>query len=103
MQPLLAYHPHTTLAWQIRLFGDPVRGGKKDGVPVISIKLTAEIESAPTESTVQVISDYTVVCDFVDGWAFGGALGVGVRSVSGWWTITGASLASSDLTVRLQF
>lgn len=44
-----------------------------------------------------------MACDFVDGWAFGGALGVGVRSVSGWWTVTGASLASSELTVRCQF
>lgn len=28
-----------------------------------------------------------VICDFVDGWAFGNALGIGLRSVDGWWTV----------------
>ena len=70
---------------------------------MLSIKLTAKVEEAPAESTVQLVSDYTVACDFVDGWAFGDALGVGVRSISGWWTVTSVSLAASDLTVRFPF
>lgn len=70
---------------------------------MLSVKLTTKVEEAPAESTVQLVSDYTVACDFVDGWAFGDALGVGVRSISGWWTVTGVSLAASDLTVRFLF
>lgn len=34
-----------------------------------------------------------VICDFVDGYAFGDALGFGLRSVDGWWTVTSAVLA----------
>ena len=30
---------------------------------------------------------HDVACDFVDGFAFGDALGVGLRSVAGWWTV----------------
>ena len=85
------------------MFGDPLRSGKKDGVPVLSVKLTAEAEPVPAESMVQIIDDYTVACDFVDGWAFGDALGVGVRSLSAWWTVTSAVLATSELTVRSLF
>ena len=34
-----------------------------------------------------------VICDFVDGIAFGDALGIGIRCDSGWWTVV-------DVTVK---
>jgi len=40
-----------------------------------------------------------VVCDFVDGFAFGDAIGVGLRSVSGWWTLNHVELADSSMEV----
>ena len=94
-------HTHIR-ASKIRLFGDP-RYAYKDGVPTLSIKLTAEVEQALAASTAQVITDYTVACDFVDGWAFGDALGFGVRSVSGWWTVTSVSLAASNSELNVRF
>lgn len=43
------------------------------------------MESKP-EKVVREAS-HDVTCDFVDGFAFGDALGVGLRSVDGWWTV----------------
>ena len=37
-----------------------------------------------------------VVPDFVDGHAFGHALGIGLRSVSGWWTVDSVKLVDDD-------
>ena len=31
--------------------------------------------------------NHDVTCDFVEGFAFGGAVGFGLRSVNGWWTV----------------
>ncbi|KAJ7090213.1 hypothetical protein B0H15DRAFT_779111 [Mycena belliarum] len=70
----------------IRLFGDP----KRDA-PTQNIKLTIEVES-PSESA-NLESTQDVICDFVDGYAFGDAIGLGVRSLGGWWTVTDAVLA----------
>lgn len=43
-----------------------------------------------------------IACDFVDGIAFGDALGVGVRAVSGWWTVSEAVPISADGVSALQ-
>ncbi|KAI0362755.1 hypothetical protein OH77DRAFT_1389445 [Trametes cingulata] len=69
--------------YEIRLFGDPRHSG--GGVPTLSMSLTVGIEE-PT-LTVTRDSSHDVFPDFVDGWAFGDALGVGLRSVDGWWTV----------------
>ncbi|KAI0664567.1 hypothetical protein C8Q70DRAFT_1041331 [Cubamyces menziesii] len=69
--------------YEIRLFGDPRHNG--GGVPTLSVSLTVNIE-VPTHSVSRVPS-HDVSCDFVDGWAFGDALGVGLSSVDGWWTV----------------
>jgi hypothetical protein len=37
-----------------------------------------------------------VVPDFIDGLAFGHALGVGLRSVSGWWTVISVKLVDDE-------
>lgn len=39
-------------------------------------------------------SKQDVVCDFVDGFAFGDAVGFGLRSSDGWWTVKSAALSS---------
>ncbi|KAI0332093.1 hypothetical protein GY45DRAFT_1321394 [Cubamyces sp. BRFM 1775] len=68
--------------YEIRLFGDPRHNG---GVPKLSVSLAVDIE-VPTHSVSRVPS-HDVSCDFVDGWAFGEALGIGLSSVDGWWTV----------------
>lgn len=82
--------------FQIRLFGDPKRA-----LPTQSIKLTIELE-VPSHS-VKLEPTQDVLCDFVDGYAFGDAIGLGVRSLAGWWTVTGAVVAneSDGLSVEL--
>lgn len=48
------------------------------------------------------VPDHDIVPNFVDGWAFGNALGVGLRSSGGWSTITGVRIRDdSILKVRL--
>ncbi|KAH9901635.1 hypothetical protein C8Q73DRAFT_678452 [Cubamyces lactineus] len=86
--------------YEIRLFGDPRHNG--EGIPKLSISLTVDIET-PTHSVSRVPS-HDVYCDFVDGWAFGDALGVGLSSVDGWWTvqnITASATLSQYLNLEL--
>ena len=56
--------------------------------------MAVEVED-PSAMEAQVVraDEHDVSCDFVGGWAFGEALGVGVRSVDGWWTVVGLSVA----------
>ncbi|KAF8078159.1 hypothetical protein FPV67DRAFT_1603782 [Lyophyllum atratum] len=46
----------------------------------------------PTVYHIFVSGDYEdVICDFIDGVAFGDAVGIALRSISGWWTVTNAT------------
>ncbi|KAJ7445786.1 hypothetical protein B0H11DRAFT_2086878 [Mycena galericulata] len=85
------YHIFVSGDYEIRLFGDP---GKRGIPPVQSINLTIELE-VPRNS-VKLEPSQHVLCDFVDGYAFGDAIGLGVRSLAGWWTVTDASLAAKS-------
>lgn len=38
------------------------------------------------------IETHDVMPDFVDGWAFGDAVGVGLRSKEGWWSVAGVEI-----------
>ncbi|TBU28927.1 hypothetical protein BD311DRAFT_757466 [Dichomitus squalens] len=78
--------------YEIRLFGDP-RFDLGSEVPKTSIILTVDIQDM-VPAVVRVDS-HDVVSDFVDGWAFGNAVGVGLRSLDGWWTVTGASVSAN--------
>jgi hypothetical protein len=42
-----------------------------------------------------------VICDFVDGFAFGKAIGIGIRSSSGWWTVEDVVLVSNAVKVMM--
>ncbi|KAL1709962.1 hypothetical protein EV121DRAFT_275862 [Schizophyllum commune] len=72
--------------YEIRLFGDP-----GDGIPIQSLRLTVELESI-AEPSVQAVPTHHVYPDFLDGLAFGEAIGLGVRSVAGWWSIADVEL-----------
>ncbi len=63
-------------------------------MPKLSITLTVGIEGG-SEPLLPVIraSSHDIACDFVDGWAFGDAIGVGVRSLQGWWAVTSVSVS----------
>ena len=61
-------------------------------MPKLSVTLTVDIQEAA--SIVVRDESHDVVGDFVDGWAFGNAVGVGLRSLDGWWTVTGASVSA---------
>jgi hypothetical protein len=91
-------HPDSSI--QIRLFGDPRAHGAE--VPVQSLRVSVDLE-IPAAKVVHIPS-HDVVFDIVDGWPFGNAVGVGLRSVSGWWTVTAAHVRFSHLDmVRLAF
>ena len=42
-----------------------------------------------------------VICDFVDGFAFGKAIGIGIRSSSGWWTVEDVVLVNNSVKVMM--
>lgn len=71
---------------QIRLFGDP-QVYNLNNMPTLSLNLSVQIQN-PT-SAVSLVLSYEVIPDIVDGWAFGEAVGVSLRSTSSiWWTVT---------------
>ena len=77
-----------TCAVQIRLFGDPQEVGSE--APILSISINARFES-PSIS-IRRETSYDVTPDFVEGFAFGDALGIGLRCLStSWWTVTAFS------------
>lgn len=76
---------------QIGLFGDP-RKYSGDDIPVLTVNMVVEADSTPRR--IERDSNQDVVCDFVDGFAFGDAIGFGLRSADGWWTVKSATLSS---------
>ncbi len=58
-----------------------------------SISLTFDIEDEEVLFAREPTQD--VFCDFVDGFAFGDAIGVGMRSIAGSWAVTKVSSRSA--------
>ncbi|THH15894.1 hypothetical protein EW146_g4658 [Bondarzewia mesenterica] len=86
---LPARNKPTTYDVFIRLFGDPAAYDSEN--PTLDITMTVELE--PSEPGIVHEAPHDIMSDFVDGFAFGEAVGVGLRSVSGWWTVTSSSLS----------
>ena len=61
------------------------------------------VDVAVNPATNQVIHEPTqdVICDFVDGYSFGEAIGVGLRASTGWWTVVDVALGDKMSAVRL--
>ncbi|KAI0005870.1 hypothetical protein BJV74DRAFT_761059, partial [Russula compacta] len=82
------YHLYVSGDYEIRLFGDPEEAGSQ--APTLSISVRAYFESPSINFRRETSSD--IAPDFVEGFAFGDALGVGLRCLSkSWWTITALS------------
>ncbi|KAG6874319.1 hypothetical protein C0995_001544 [Termitomyces sp. Mi166 len=79
----------------IRLFGDPAAEGAEN--PIQTIRLDIQLE-AQKELLVHEPS-LDVVCDFVDGKAFGDAFGIALRSISGWWTVKNVSIRNTKAVI----
>jgi hypothetical protein len=78
-------------AVQIRLFGDPKESGSE--TPTLIISVDARFESSC--NVLNHETSYDIAPDFVEGFAFGDALGVGLRCLSAsWWTVTAVSLSN---------
>ncbi|KAF8589925.1 hypothetical protein K439DRAFT_1331326 [Ramaria rubella] len=78
-----SYHLFVSGDYEIRLFGDPEVTGHQ--APVLDIHVNITLESR--QSTVVLDPALHVVCDFVQGWAFGSALGIGIRAMEGQWEV----------------
>ena len=68
-------------------------------MPAIQVTYTLDLEIPLPLLTVQ--DTHHVVPDFIDGWAFGNVLGIGVVSTGAWWTITGAKILVDSAEVRI--
>ena len=62
------------------MFGDPLTQGSE--VPKLSISIDIGIESKQ-KRTLSHDDSHNVIPDFVEGWAFGDAVGVGLRCPAG--------------------
>ncbi|CAA7270176.1 unnamed protein product [Cyclocybe aegerita] len=78
--------------YEIRLFGDPLV--RNSDVPVQRLGIRVEVLSSTSPVVHQKTQD--VSCDFLDGYAFGDALGIGIQSAAGWWTVKGVSATSNQ-------
>jgi hypothetical protein len=86
--PLLPHSCLLSCVIQIRLFGDPRDTGSE--VPALSISVSVCLDSPTVAMRCEASRD--VVPDFVDGLAFGEALGIGLRCISiSSWTVTALS------------
>jgi len=93
------YHIIVSGDYEIRLFGDPTVQGSE--VPIQTIRLAVEPESIVHSLVHEPSQD--VICDFIDGTAFGDAIGIAMRSISGWWTVTNATAhVSKEMTLTIQ-
>ncbi|KAF7778870.1 hypothetical protein Agabi119p4_3215 [Agaricus bisporus var. burnettii] len=85
--------------YEIRFFGDPLSNNTE--VPTQVISLSVELECLP--ESIQHEPSQDVLCDFVDGYAFGEALGVGLRnSRRDWLSITRVESRTPGVSLKLK-
>ena len=66
-------------------------------VPTLTVNLTVQIGSP--RQKIEQLPSLDVVPDFVDGWAFGGTIGIFLRNYSrDRWVINGATLADKHVS-----
>lgn len=93
---------------QIRLFGDP-RVEHSSETPVQTIKLDVTFDDEGiNQKDVNVVREPTqdVIPDIASGWTFGDAIGVGLRTRDGWWSVSQAVLPKTleeVLCILLEF
>ncbi|KAJ4488323.1 hypothetical protein J3R30DRAFT_3696095 [Lentinula aciculospora] len=75
--------------YEIRLSGDP-RVQRNSEIPVQTIKLEVEFDNDTEKVVREPIQD--VIPDFVSGWPFGDAIGIGLRARDGWWSVQDARI-----------
>lgn len=80
------------------MFGDPRALGIED--PTLELKISVQTEDRKFE--VVRDSSIDVFCDFVAGYAFGDCIGLGLRSIDGWWTVRKLESARSFPSVGLR-
>ncbi|KAF8503727.1 hypothetical protein F5888DRAFT_1864250, partial [Russula emetica] len=86
-----AYYLYVSGDYEIRLFGDPKEGGS--GTPTLIISVNARFESS--SNVLNHETSYDIAPDFVEGFAFGDALGVILRCLStSWWTVMAVSISN---------
>lgn len=83
--------------YEIRLFGDPHVMNTE--IPTQVISLFVQVDS--NQTVVQHESSQDVLCDFVDGLAFGETIGIGMRSPT-WSTVTRVASQHPDVELILK-
>jgi hypothetical protein len=74
----------------------------KDSTPTLTISLSIKIENHVSDLVLEPALD--VVPDFVQGWAFGNAIGISLRNTSlKWWTVKAVKLSSISVIAFTAF
>ncbi|TFK25060.1 hypothetical protein FA15DRAFT_687246 [Coprinopsis marcescibilis] len=86
------YHLFISGDYEIRLFGDPDTQGSAYPEQIINLGITLDIQnqSHAYEPTLNVVPN------FIDGYSFGNALGIGLRGLADWINVDGAAVADAS-------
>lgn len=88
----------TSLNLQIRLFGKPKDEAKL--VPTLQVSLS--VKTAPSKA-VSLVFPHDIVPDFINGYAFGNAVGIGLRAFDGRWKVNELKTSHKDFPKVLPF
>ncbi|KAF9452861.1 hypothetical protein P691DRAFT_721023 [Macrolepiota fuliginosa MF-IS2] len=84
--------------YEIRLFGDPRRYNTE--IPTQVIGISVEVEYI--QKTLRREPSQDISCDFLDGHAFGKAIGIALRSITDRWTVTRVASENPEIHVQLK-
>lgn len=80
--------------YEIRLSGDPTVHGTES--PVQELQLSFDIDECSVADLLVHESSQDMICDFIQGYSFGNFIGIGIRSVTGRWTVADAVIEDTD-------
>lgn len=88
----------TSFNLQIRLFGEPKDEAKL--VPTLQVSLS--VKTAPSKA-ISLVFPHDIVPDFINGYAFGNAVGIGLRAFDGRWKVNELKTSHKDFPKVLPF
>lgn len=72
-------------------------------VPVQKLSIRVDIQEVQPSLNFVHQASQDIVADFWGGYAFGHAVGIGIQSITKWWTVTDIKLKSDDPVTLVHF
>ncbi|KIM48997.1 hypothetical protein M413DRAFT_92377 [Hebeloma cylindrosporum] len=94
------YEIFVSADYELRLFGDPLVHQKD--IPVQKLSIQIDIQEVQQFLSFVHQPSQDIVPDFWGGYAFGYAMGIGIQSITKWWTATDIKLKIDNPSIRLR-